>query len=315
MGFYLGIDTSNYTTSAALYDSSSNNAFSRKMLLPVKKGEKGIRQSDAVFHHTAQLPSVIAELFGASIPNCSPVAIGVSDKPSNIENSYMPCFSVGVSLAESLGIVNGIKVYRQSHQHGHIASALWSADRMDVIQNEFIAFHISGGTTEAVLCTPDKENIFNCRVLLSSSDLKAGQAVDRVGVMLGLPFPAGKMLDVLSLKSERSYKIKPSIKNGCPSLSGVQNKCEKMFSENEAPCDIAKYCIEYISAAICAMTENLSENFLGIPIVCSGGVLSNTVIRNNLSDYNNIILGKAEFSSDNAVGAAVLACLKDEKKI
>ncbi|MDE6596709.1 MAG: peptidase M22, partial [Oscillospiraceae bacterium] len=62
----LGIDTSNYTTSAALYDTVSGEIKQEKLLLPVKSGELGLRQSDAVFHHTKQLPIVIGKLFGGS---------------------------------------------------------------------------------------------------------------------------------------------------------------------------------------------------------------------------------------------------------
>ena len=63
MPYYLGIDTSNYTTSCALYNSDTDTVVHRKKLLPVKKGELGLRQSDAVFHHTVQLPELMRELF------------------------------------------------------------------------------------------------------------------------------------------------------------------------------------------------------------------------------------------------------------
>lgn len=313
MGIYLAVDTSNYTTSCAVYDSVSGKAVSKRKLLPVRSGEKGIRQSDAVFHHTAALPSVIADLkdeFGGE--KLSITAAGASDKPSNIENSYMPCFSVGSSFIKSLCAVNGIGSYFNSHQHGHIAAALWSADRLDLLGGQFVAFHVSGGTTEAVLCAPDKNSVFNCSRLLYSTDLKAGQAIDRIGLMLGGSFPAGVFVDKLSLQSDKSFKIKPSVKDGCPSLSGLQNKCEKMFSENSEPCDIAKYCIEYISLSLSAMTDKIRDVFPHLPIVYSGGVLSNTIIRKNLSQYSDTVFGAAEFSSDNAVGTAVLTALKDE---
>ncbi|MEE0980641.1 MAG: peptidase M22, partial [Acutalibacteraceae bacterium] len=63
MAYYLGIDTSNYTTSCAVYDDVSDTVVQKKKLLPVKQGELGLRQSDAVFHHTVQLPDLIKELF------------------------------------------------------------------------------------------------------------------------------------------------------------------------------------------------------------------------------------------------------------
>ena len=100
MSYFLGIDTSNYTTSVALYCDKDNTIISKKKLLPVGKNEKGIRQSDAVFHHTVQLPDLISEIFEGKTFDIR--AIGVSVKPCNDKNSYMPCFLSGISVAVSL---------------------------------------------------------------------------------------------------------------------------------------------------------------------------------------------------------------------
>ena len=59
---FLGIDTSNYTTSAALADGDGNIIVNLKRLLPVKEGERGLRQSDALFAHTKNLPLIMGEL-------------------------------------------------------------------------------------------------------------------------------------------------------------------------------------------------------------------------------------------------------------
>ncbi|MBR1811875.1 MAG: peptidase M22 [Clostridia bacterium] len=312
MSLYLGIDTSNYTTSAALYDADSGEVRSARRLLPVKSGEKGIRQSDAVFHHTAALPEMIAELTRGLSGGVRLTAAGASDKPSNIAGSYMPCFTVGASFVASLCALNGMRAYYHSHQHGHIAAALWSARQTALFDRQFVAFHVSGGTTEAVLCTPSPLEIFTCERLLYSSDLKAGQAIDRVGVMLGLSFPAGKALDALSLESDRVFKIKPSVRDGCPSLSGIQNQCETMFKRGEKPCDIALFCLKSVSAALGAMTAEVRRRYPSLPIVYSGGVTANTMIRKDLSGDGAVFADPA-WSSDNAVGAAVLAAEKDKR--
>ena len=186
----LGIDTSNYTTSAALYDTVSGDIKQEKLLLPVKSGELGLRQSDAVFHHTKQLPIVIGKLFDGSAQ--APEAVGVSVRPRNIDGSYMPCFLCGEGLAESISAINNVPIYKTSHQIGHILAALYSAKKLELIGERFIAFHVSGGTTDCLLVQPDEENILNITEIGTSLDLKAGQAVDRTGVMLGLQFPCGK---------------------------------------------------------------------------------------------------------------------------
>ncbi|MGN0444082.1 MAG: peptidase M22 [Acutalibacteraceae bacterium] len=309
---YLGIDTSNYTTSAALYDSENNSIRQVRRLLTVKKGEKGLRQSDAVFSHTQQLSSVISELMSGVTDK--PICVGVSSRPRNIESSYMPCFTVGLCNAESIGSVMNIPVHKFSHQQGHIISALYSAKRLDLIGEKFIAFHVSGGTTEALLVTPDENNIINCEIIASSSDLKAGQAVDRVGLMLGLDFPCGMKLDELSQKSLKSYKIKPSLSDGNCSLSGVENKCRKMLLDGEKPEDTAKFCVQYICSSLDKMTEYLLGKYGKLPLVFSGGVMSNTYINSQLSGKYGAYFAESRFSSDNAAGIALLAYLKEKSQ-
>ena len=206
---YLGIDTSNYTTSTAVLHETDKSVVQQKKLLPVKQGELGLRQSDAVFHHTQQIPDLLDALWK---DDYVPKAVGVSVKPRDAEGSYMPCFSVGAGIARAVAKTHGIPLYSFSHQSGHIGAALYGAGRLDLLSHPLIAFHVSGGTTEAVLVRPDKERIFTAEIVSCSLDLKGGQAVDRVGVMLGLSFPAGKELEQLALQWEQPCKVKASVK-------------------------------------------------------------------------------------------------------
>ncbi|MCM1023399.1 MAG: hypothetical protein NC395_04995 [Prevotella sp.] len=304
----LGIDTSNYTTSAALLDTESGAVRQVKKLLPVKKGELGLRQSDAVFHHTKQLPEIVGRLFedGGKVPS----AVGVSVKPRDIDGSYMPCFLCGEGFADALGAVNGIPVYKTSHQVGHILAALRSADRLDLVREKFIAFHVSGGTTDCLLAEPDGENVIKITELGTSLDLKAGQAVDRVGLMLGLDFPCGSRLEELAAKSGKSFKIKPVLKGGNCCLSGVENKCRKMLDGGESPEDTAAYCLNYICAAVEGMTRRALEERGKLPVIFAGGVMSDRIIRERLEAVFDCRFAEPEFSCDNAAGTAVFAALK-----
>lgn len=306
---YLGIDTSNYTTSVALYDSVTNKVKQFKKLLPVKQGELGIRQSDAVFHHVKQLPDVVSGLFDnrADIK-----AIGVSTRPRNFDGSYMPCFLVGESFSKSISSILKCNVHTTSHQVGHILAALYSCDKLNLVKEPFIAFHVSGGTTDCLLVEPDENEIIKISNISSSLDLKAGQAVDRVGVMLGLAFPCGKELEKLALKSKREYKIKPSMKGLDCSLSGVENKCRNMFEKEEAREDIARFCLEYISVTIEEMTKQAILNYGELPLIYAGGVMSNSIIKNNITSKFNASFAEPEFSCDNATGVAIYAYLKEK---
>ena len=303
---YIGFDTSNYTTSVALFD--GKNVVNKKKLLTVKQGERGLRQSEAVFQHTVNMPELISELkFDKKID-----AVGVSTRPRNIDKSYMPCFLVGVNNAVSFSKSLGVDLYKTSHQIGHILSALYSVDRLDLINEKFIAFHVSGGTTEALLVEPDENEIIKATVIAQSLDLKAGQAIDRTGVLLGLTFPCGKKLDEMSLKCEKEFRHRLSFKNLDCSLSGVENKVKNMVgntNENE----IAKFVITYIADTIDKMTENIIDKYGNLPLVFAGGVMSNTIINERISKKYNAYFAKPELSCDNAVGIAIYAYLKDKK--
>ncbi|MBR1739502.1 MAG: peptidase M22 [Ruminococcus sp.] len=311
MGRYLGIDTSNYTTSCALIDTDSGEHISLKRLLPVAGGERGLRQSDAVFHHTKQLPELMEELFcgdggkaGAGLS-----AVGCSYAPREVEGSYMPCFLVGEGSARITAAAEGIPLYRTSHQKGHVLAALFGCGRLDLIHGDrgFLAFHVSGGTTDLLLCEPDKDRVISVTELGRSLDLKAGQCIDRIGVSLGLGFPAGRALDELSKGSGRSFKIRPSVRGMSCSLSGVENKCRDMIRAGEKAEDIAAFCLGYIYESIRAMTRAAVAEYGELPIVYAGGVMANSMMKRELGREFGGLFAPPELSSDNALGVAVYA--------
>ncbi len=309
---YLGIDTSNYTSSCALYDSKNDTFLSLKKLLPVEQGNLGLRQSDAVFHHTKNLPPLLCEIAGEFSHGVS--AVGVSCVPRDCDGSYMPCFSVGEGYGAVISRTLHSPLHRFSHQAGHVAAALWSAKQTHLVENEFIAFHFSGGTTDVLHVIPDNEKVFSIETISASLDLKAGQAVDRAGVMLGLSFPAGKELDALACKSEKEYKVKPFFRDGSCSFSGLENKCRAMKQANEPDCDIAKYCIDYICEAVRLMTKHAQLCFGDLPLIYAGGVMSNSIISKKISEEFGGHFASPEFSSDNAAGTAYLAYIKEVRK-
>lgn len=304
---YLGIDTSNYTTSVA-FCFSDGTVTHKKKLLPVKNGEKGLRQSDAVFHHVNMLPDVFDDL--VSEVRVTPCTVGVSSKPRNEVGSYMPCFNVGVSFAKVISHLLNIPYYEFSHQSGHIAAALYSAKKLDLLKKEFLAFHVSGGTTEALLVSPDKDNIINEKIVARTLDLNAGQLIDRIGVMMGLDFPAGARLEELALKCGDDFKAQPCLKGNDCCLSGAENLCNKMKLEHKSDEEIAKFCMEYVGATIDKMCESVLKEYGNMPVLFAGGVMSNSIIRKKLESKYKAIFGLPQFSSDNAAGIAVLTAIK-----
>lgn len=300
MSFYLGIDTSNYTTSCAIYDDEQNIVLQKKKLLPVSEGCLGLRQSDAVFHHTVQLPQLLNELFDEFDGHIS--AVGVSDAPLRAEGSYMPCFLAGVGAATAAAVASDVPLRKFSHQQGHLMAALYSSGKTELYGKSFLAFHVSGGTTQCVLVD---ENL-NTTPVAASLDLKAGQAVDRLGVMLGYPFPAGRYVDELACKSDKTFKPVIRLRDGNCSLSGLENQYRKMYDNGEKNEDICRFCLEYIMTALRKMASFAIDKYGDMPIVFSGGVMSSRFIREKLSVELNAYFAAPEFSSDNAAGIAIL---------
>lgn len=311
MGVYLGIDTSNYTTSTALV-LESGEILQEKRLLPVKEGALGLRQSDALFHHVQQLPALLENLFSGRPARLT--GVGVSTRPRNVEGSYMPCFLAGEAVARGIAASLGIPLVRTAHQNGHLMAALYSCGRMDLAERPFLAFHVSGGTTEALLVEPDSRQAFSVRLLAGSNDLKAGQAVDRVGGMLGLPFPAGRALETLALECKEPLKVRPVLQGCDCSFSGLENQCRSLLKKGEPASRVARYCIDFIGATIEGMTERLLVEYGGFPVVYAGGVMSNAIIRKKLEKRFGGLFASPAFSADNAAGVALL-CQKEVEKI
>jgi len=298
----IGFDTSNYTTSVACFDGCKGENCSK--LLPVRQGELGLRQSDAVFAHIKGLPELSGRLFSRADMGriC---AVGVSTRPRAVEGSYMPCFMVGYSHAKLLSDQLQVPLFEVSHQQGHVAAALWSAGRLDLMDQPHLAWHLSGGTTELLLVEPERKNV-RCTRLGGTTDISAGQLIDRTGQLLQLPFPSGRHLDELSKQAQDTevFRVK------CPelsfSLSGVQNKVQQYHEAHGIPSETAAYALRCVCYAVRKATENARKQYPGIPVVFSGGVASNSLLRESLEELHPIF-AQPQFSTDNAMGVAVLA--------
>ena len=309
---YLGIDTSNYTTSAALYNSQTGEITQQKKLLPVREGQLGLRQSDAVFHHTAQLHTLFEELV-RGVDTKQIAAVGVSSRPRPVSGSYMPCFTVGQNTAKILSAALKIPLCEFSHQEGHISAVLYSAKKTELFNRDFLAFHVSGGTTEAVLAKGLGSG-FELELVAQTLDLNAGQAIDRVGLMLGLKFPCGPQLEQLALKNTEKLSARPTIKGCDCCLSGVENQCKKLISQGKSPEYVSAYCLEFIRKTLEKMTDALLEKHGELPLVYAGGVMSNSIIKNFLKEKYNAAFAEPVFSSDNAAGIAYL-CYRKQNNV
>lgn len=306
----LGIDTSNYATSLAVVDAGAREVVcALKRILPVKEGELGLRQSDAVFLHTKALPDMLEELEGCyelRMVQC----VGVSARPRDIEGAYMPCFLAGIPAARAFSLAAGVPLHTTSHQQGHVAAALFAAGNSALQQKDVIMFHLSGGTTDMLLVRGGRV----AERLGGSMDLFAGQAVDRLGVQLGMAFPAGEAVSQLALQWQEAVTVKPSVSGLDCHLSGLQNQYEKMLKDGKPAAYVAKYVLLSIAENVRQMLAAARSHHPGLPAVCAGGVMGSAVIKDYLTARcNDIYFVPPQFSSDNAIGVALVAAREAEK--
>ena len=298
----IGFDTSNYTTSVAWFD--GKDGLNCSQLLPVKLGQLGLRQSDAVFAHTKSLPELSGRLF-SNVGGAPITAVGVSTRPRAVEGSYMPCFLVGYSHAKLLSDQLRVPLVEVSHQQGHVAASLWSAGRMDLMDMPHLAWHLSGGTTELLLVEPEGRNV-RCSRIGGTTDISAGQLIDRTGQLLGLPFPSGKHLDALSADARLTETFKVKTQGMEFSLSGVQNKVQQFYAQHPDGAETAAFALRCVAQAVYSATVNALKAYPGCAVVFSGGVASNAMLRSRLAPLNPVF-SQPQYSTDNAMGVAVLA--------
>lgn len=298
---FLGIDTSNYRTSAAIYNADDYTWRNEGALLTVPENTIGLRQSEALFQHTVRLHEKIGAL-----PQGALCAIGVSTRPRAVEGSYMPCFLAGESVARSAAHLLQIPLFTVSHQQGHIAAAALSAGQLPLLERPFLAWHLSGGTSELLVVEPGADGLPDCTCIGGTTDLSAGQLLDRTGAALRLPFPSGAALDQMAATATLEKGFRPKTTDCYFSLSGMQNQMERRLS-TLSPAQLARFVLETISNAVVSATKQAHEKY-SYPVLCAGGVMASQIIRARMQEqFSDIFFADPVLSGDNAVGVAVLA--------
>lgn len=298
----IAFDTSNYTTSCGWFD-GENSSHDGK-LLTVKPGELGLRQSDALFQHVKRLPEIVENAL-KNVDVSAIRAVGASTRPRAVEGSYMPCFLAGESQGRVLARTLGVSFHAFSHQQGHLAAILWSSNHMKLMEQEFLAWHLSGGTTELLHVNPGLQT----EIIGGTEDLSAGQLIDRTGQLLGLDFPAGKALDALS----QGVCVKPfpvKVKDMRFSLSGMQNKAQQLFASGAAREEVAAFSLRNCAEAVKKATAQAKKAYGDLPVVFTGGVASNSLLRQVMEPLGGLF-GPPQYSTDNAMGVAVLTFLAE----
>lgn len=307
----IGLDTSCYTTSVAAVTVEGQVLASCRKLLPVKEGERGLRQSEAVFIHVRQLPERLEEL-AAYTQGHEIVAVCASRQPRDEEESYMPVFQVGDAQARGLAAMLGVPCFASTHQRGHVAAAMVDSG---VAEGDLMAVHLSGGTTELLSLRGD-----DLTLLGGTLDLHAGQFVDRVGVALGLPFPAGPHLEKLAVAGRSEAKLPANMADQdlhCH-FSGAETQVQRWIKQGAMPKeDIAREVYDLLARTVSRMILAGSRDTGIRQVLIAGGVASSQLFRQLVTERIHkkdkgfrVCFGRPEYSGDNAVGAALIGAKK-----
>lgn len=309
MKYILGIDTSCYTTSMAGVDLNGNIIFSFQKQLDVPLGERGLKQSTALFHHLNNLPILTNTL--RSLASCHEIAaVCASDRPRPIEGSYMPVFQFSYRIGQSISDLLRVPFFKVSHQENHIMAGRYTARGPN--SDQFLTFHLSGGTSE-LLYVSSKPSGFEVEIIGGTTDLSAGQFVDRIGVAMGLPFPAGPHLEKMASSGSGDIILNGSVKGTKISFSGPESQGQRLICQNMSYNEIAYAVYDLLVRTISKCILNAVKSGYPNEVLLVGGVSSSKILKIGLQERikrhnRNIQLYFAdpELSKDNAVGTALL---------
>ncbi|MDO4493270.1 MAG: O-sialoglycoprotein endopeptidase [Clostridia bacterium] len=310
MGLVLGFDTSCYTTSLACIDEKSI-VLDKRTVLSVPLGGRGLRQSDALFQHNRNMPVLLESLFGAIDPSAVE-AVGVSTRPVDAEDSYMPVFLAGILTAKAVAGALGVPLIETTHQMGHIRAASFGGNEEVLMRDRFLAMHLSGGTTDLVEVGTCDSKIISIEPFGKCTDLHAGQMVDRIAVALGCAFPGGPHLERIANEAVRKdIRIPVSVRGTDCSLSGAEAALMRLIGNGEDRCEVAYAVYDLLARMLAKLIRNAAEEKHCGTFLISGGVASSKLLREllavRLKGAADVRFGQNALSSDNAVGVALTA--------
>lgn len=313
MKAFLGIDTSCYTTSLCVVDEKFQILADARKILKVPSGERGLSQANMIYQHTRNLPELFERL-QPIFQQYELAGVGVTGQPRRRPESYMPAFLPGLGYARSIAAMLGIRVYIISHQENHMLAVLRAVG--NIATAPFFALHVSGGTTELLHVRPDAQGL-EITCIGGTSDLSAGQFIDRVGVALQLPFPAGVHVERLAAAEALPVVGAPVFcKDGYISFSGPESQVQRdIQAKKRTPSGCCSHTLATVWRGLEQLLDTAAAQHM-TQLVAAGGVMANGYLRRQMAKYCQerqvrLLLAPPGYSTDNGAGAAFWAAWRE----
>jgi len=310
----LGVETSCDETSVAIVKDGkqvlANVVFSQ---IAIHEEFGGVVPEVASRHHVGKLTFVFEQALQQAQLNASDIdLVAVTSEPGLVGSLL-----VGIISAEAFALANNIPIIYVNHLTGHIYANYLESDFYFPI----IALVVSGGHTELVLM----RDHYDFEILGKTMDDAVGEAYDKVGRVMGLPYPGGKYVDQLALQGTPRYQLplvyldKDSYNFSFSGLkSAVINLINqsKMKNEELNLADLAASFQTVATTVLVDKTIQAAQEYNAKHIIVAGGVAANRGLRNLMKEKVSQLPGVVltfpsfEYCTDNAAMIAVSGYFK-----
>ncbi len=218
---------------------------------------------------------------------------------------------VGVVFGKTLAQALGLPFLGINHLEGHLFSIFLSYPDL---KPPILYLLVSGGHTELIYM----EDFFKYRYLGRTMDDAAGEAFDKGGKLLGLPYPSGPVIDRLSKEGDRNFHKFPRAKTPGYTFSFSGLKTSLLYylrkqDEDFIKSHLANIAASYQEAIVDMLLDKARkayEEFKPPIIAVVGGVSMNSRLREVFKEHfgDKLVFPEPRYCTDNAamIGAVAL---------
>jgi N6-L-threonylcarbamoyladenine synthase len=313
----LGIETSCDETAIAIYD-SENGIIGESVFSQIKMHAEygGVVPELASRDHCVKIVTVLQEALGD-------IDINTIDQIAYTSGpGLLGALLIGESFAQGLSTALKIPLLPINHLEGHLMSPVMEFPE---IQTPYISLLVSGGHSMIV----DVKERGNYEILGQSQDDAVGEAFDKVGKLLDLPYPGGPHIEKLALNGNpHAYDFpRPMMHSDNLDLSFSGLKTSVLYTvrdiENiteEIKADIAASFQQAVIDVLTRKIKKAVEVSGRSDVIIAGGVAANKALRFAIKDLENLLgirvfYPSLKYCGDNAAMIAFVGSLRSSDKI